>query len=370
LTEKDGSARGGACKSIFKSRQVQQLIEKDGSAGGNMTNQPIQREFFNCDVFDSLPYFKDDMASMEHPVFSLTTQPEKRILRYEHNGNTIKIIPSFLGLPTIHDKDVLIYCTSYLRAAMNQGEVPSRIVRFTVYDFFKEISRDTGGRSYKEFQDSLNRLQGVVINTSIKTGRFRIEEGFGLIDSWRVVKEDNTGRVIAVEIKLSEWLYNSILSNELLTINPDYFQLRKPIERRLYEIARKHCGIQEIFKIGLEKLQLKVGSSSALWEFRRSMREVVIDNHLPDYEVALVDDDNVIFTNRIKKHLATVRQTDFILLKPNTYEKAKAAAPGWDIYNLEQQWRGWIAKKKEPPKRPDVAFVAFCRKKHNAARIG
>jgi hypothetical protein len=173
--------------------------------------------------------------------------------------------------------------------------------------------------------------------------------------------------VIAVEIKLSEWLYNAILNNELLTISPDYFQLRKPIERRIYEIARKHCGNQKSFKIGLEKLQLKVGSSSALWEFRRSIREIVTDNHLPDYEIALSDDDKVIFTNRDKKHLATVRQTGFILLKPETYEKAKRAAPGGDIHALEQQWREWMAKKKEPPKRPDSAFIAFCRKKEPVA---
>ena len=330
-----------------------------------MTNQPVQREFFNCDLFDSIPCFKDDMASMEHPVFSLSTQVERRVLHYEHNGNTITIKPGYDGLPTIYDKDILIYCTSYLRAAINQGEVSSQTMRFTAYDFFTAIGRSISGDSYERFRESLRRLSSTYIETSIKTGRFRIEEGFSLIDSWRAIKEDSTGRVIAVEIELSKWLYNSIVSNELLTINSDYFQLRKPIERRLYEIARKHCGSQELFKIGLEKLQLKVGSSSALWEFRRSIREVVADNHLPDYEIRLEADDNVIFINRIKKHIATVKQTGFILLKPETYEKAKIVAPGKDVHSLEQEWHSWISKKKELPKRPDAAFIAFCRKKHN-----
>ncbi len=329
----------------------------------DIDSQQTSTEFFNCDLFDSLPYFKDDMASMEHPVFSLTTHTDKRILHYEHNGNSIRIIPSILGLPTIHDKDILIYAASHLRAAMNEGGAPSRTVRFTAYDFFTSIGRDTGGCSYERFRESLRRLSGTRIETNIKTGKVRIEKGFGLIDSWEAVKEDTSGRVIAVEIELSKWLYNAILSNELLTISPDYFNLRKPIERRIYEIARKHCGDQELFKIGLEKLQLKVGSSSALWEFRRSIREIVADNHLPDYEITLSDDDNVTFTNRAKKHYAAIRQTGFILLKPETYEKARAAAPGWDVHALEQQWREWIAKKKEPPKRPDSAFVAFCRKK-------
>ena len=75
-------------------------------------SQQSTREFFNCDLFDSLPYFKDDMASMEHPVFSLTTQVDKRVLRYEHNGNSITIKPGYDGLPTIHDKDILIYAAS------------------------------------------------------------------------------------------------------------------------------------------------------------------------------------------------------------------------------------------------------------------
>ena len=328
-----------------------------------MTDQQVHKDFFNCDLFDHLPYFKDDMASMEHPVFSLSTQADKRILRYENNGNSIRIIPSILGLPTIHDKDILIFCTSYLRAAMNQGETPSRTVRFVSLDFLSLTQRGSGGCSYERFKDALNRLQGVVINTNIKTGRVRIEKGFGLIDSWEAVKEDISGRVIAVEIKLSEWLYNAILANELLTINPDYFGLRKPMERRLYEIGRKHCGSQDAFKIGLEKLQQKVGSSSVTKEFRRAVREIIADNHLPDYELALSDDDNVTFTNRTKRHHATIRETGFIQLKPETYAKAQAAAPGCDIYALEQQWRAWIAKKKEPPKRPDAAFIAFCRKK-------
>jgi hypothetical protein len=49
-------------------------------------------------------------------------------------------------------------------------------------------------------------------------------------------------------------------------------------------------------------------------------------------------------------------------LRTATYERAKQAAPGWDVYELERQWREWIAKKGLPQK-PDAAFVAFCRKK-------
>ena len=88
------------------------------------------RDFFVCDIFDALPYFKDDMASMEHPIFSLSTKPDMRVLHYEYNGNTITIIPSGNGLATIHDKDILLYCISKLRYAIAQERTPSRTIKF------------------------------------------------------------------------------------------------------------------------------------------------------------------------------------------------------------------------------------------------
>jgi hypothetical protein len=50
-------------------------------------------------------------------------------------------------------------------------------------------------------------------------------------------------------------------------------------------------------------------------------------------------------------------------LSTTDYEKAAASAPGWDIYQLESEWREWIAKKGNPEK-PGPAFIAFCRKKY------
>ena len=55
-------------------------------------------------------------------------------------------------------------------------------------------------------------------------------------------------------------------------------------------------------------------------------------------------------------------------LRTATYEMAREAAPRWDVYELERQWREWIAKKGMP-KNPDAAFVAFCRNKY-AREVG
>lgn len=52
-----------------------------------------------------------------------------------------------------------------------------------------------------------------------------------------------------------------------------------------------------------------------------------------------------------------------IYLSTIDYEDAKRSAPTYDVYELERQWREWIADKP-PPEKPGRAFVAFCAKKY------
>lgn len=246
-----------------------------------------QTDFFICDVFDT---YKDDSASMEHPVFSLSTKPDHRMLMYEYNGNTIKIKPSYTGLATIHDKDILLYLTSSLMNAKNNGEKISNRVRFTAYDYLISTNKTINGKSYVQLKDGLERLSGTRIETNIKTSEKEVLSEFGLIDSWHIVKEGKDGRMVAVEVVLSEWFFNSILGNAVLSIDKDYFRLRKPTERRLYELARKHCGNQVTWKIGLDKLKDKIGSNSPLSKLRFNINKLAETNHLPEYNISMVDD--------------------------------------------------------------------------------
>jgi hypothetical protein len=52
-----------------------------------------------------------------------------------------------------------------------------------------------------------------------------------------------------------------------------------------------------------------------------------------------------------------------IWLPTTAYEKAKKAAPGYDVYVLEREWREWIGKTGKKPDNAEAAFIAFCRKK-------
>jgi len=55
--------------------------------------------------------------------------------------------------------------------------------------------------------------------------------------------------------------------------------------------------------------------------------------------------------------------SDPVRLSTSAFEKAREVAPGWDVYELEQQWREWITGKPDPHN-PDKAFVGFCRQRY------
>ena len=61
--------------------------------------------------------------------------------------------------------------------------------------------------------------------------------------------------------------------------------------------------------------------------------------------------------------LAPMLASSDILLHTETYAKAKRAAPGLDVYSLEQDWREWIARTGKLPENPDAAFIGFCKRK-------
>lgn len=247
--------------------------------------QPIrhpQKDFFVADILDAAP--KDDMASMEHPLFALKAG-DKRVRTYERNGVKVVIKPGSDGCATIHDKDIWIYCISQMVEAMNRGrENVERTVRFTAYDFLTVTNRPVAGVGYQRMGDALARLAGTRIETNIRTPGYRERGGFGLIDSWRIIERDQDDRMVAVEVTLPDWLYRSIQSKHVLTLSPDYFRLRKPLDRRIYELARKHCGTkQSRWKIGLATLHEKSGSTDALRNFREAIRKLIESNELPDY---------------------------------------------------------------------------------------
>ena len=304
---------------------------------------------------------------MAHPIFSLATKPDMRHLHYQSGENSLEITPSGLGLPTIKDKDILIFAVSQLMYKKNRGEKIGKRVRFSARELSIATNRPIGGNHYKRLEQAFKRLQGTQFTTNIRTGNKRETRIFSLVDEGGFVRtDDERFQLDYCEIVLSDWLMRAIEANEVVSISNDYFRLRRPLERRLYEIARKHCGNQKKWHIGLAKLQEKTGSNAPLKKFRLNIRQIIADDHTPFYQMELTEDDLVIFRPREQK----TTLSPSITLPEWAEEKARdiARTKGWDYYVLRSKWMDFAAEKTaegDPPKNAGAAFVKYCEKQDN-----
>ncbi len=321
-----------------------------------------QHDLFICDVADAV--LKDVMPQMEHPFYSLSKKPETSIRRYEHNGQWLQVTPSVKGLATIYDKDILIYCISQIMAKLKNNEPVSKRVRINSRDLLIFANRGTAGKDYEALQDAIERIRGTTISTNIRTGDEEQTDTFGLIDASSIRRKHGlNGRLLSCEITLSDWVFNAIRHNEVLTLHRDYFRLRRPIERRIYELVRKHCGQQASWKVSLDILLKKSGSKSSPKEFRRSLRELAASDHLPDYFVSFDESsDMATFQNRgTMKGALTASEPWTGHLDADAYGDARNVSPGWDVHYLEQEWRMWLGDNEIVPKSPERHFVKFCQ---------
>lgn len=169
-------------------------------------------------VADLLSYnLKDDVATMEVPLFSLSTIPDMQIWKWTSADGKkwLEVTPSSIGRATMHDKDLLIYLSSQLVAAMNTAartevKMPGRRIQFTAHDFMVSTGRDTSGAGYDNFEKTLDRLAGTRLKTNIEIVDIDHRTGFGLIESYSCrLKKGRSGkkRLETIEVTLSEWLF-------------------------------------------------------------------------------------------------------------------------------------------------------------------
>jgi hypothetical protein len=275
--------------------------ERFAAASGGTSRQvaPRQQDFFLADLVDAA--VKGDQASMEAPVYSLTHGKDMTTSRWTSSDGkkTIEVVGGIDGRATQHDKDILIYCTSQLMAAANAGNPTSQTVRFSVYDFLLSTKRvgkwAPGGNEYARVKGALARLSGTQLRTNmIKNAASKTPSGsgfFNLISSGEIIEiTSGDTRSTMVEVTLSKWIYDAITERNVLTIDPGYFSLRKPLARRLYEIARKHVGRQSSWEIGLVALREKCGVSPTKRNdhFRNDLAAILKEDNLPGYSFVLI----------------------------------------------------------------------------------
>jgi len=267
-----------------------------------------------CALADVLAWTpKSDRHTLEHPFFALSTKRDTRIREYKSPSGKVKvtITPSAMGHPTVMDQDLLIYAATLARWAMEEGSLDEINAPISIpsYNFLASTGRGTGGNSYKNIRDMLKRLQGSMIETNIETGGIREIESFGLIESFKIKVTGKDDKILSFDLKLSDWLYRGIWNakKEMLSMSRRYFEIRSPLERRLYQIARKHCGNQTDWSVSLSTLHHKVGSEAPLKKFRMNIRDAVKKQQLPDYMIIFAEAaDKVVFARRDSQVVAEV----------------------------------------------------------------
>ncbi|MFT8945969.1 MAG: replication initiator protein A [Acetobacter aceti] len=251
---------------------------------------PSEQEDLFLDT-PSNPSMRGDRALMEFPFFSLSKTPRREPIMYDDGRVSIKVSPGERGIATIWDKDVLIYVTSLLNAQIERGLTPSRTVAFAASDFLRVADRGTSGRAYSQFKDALFRLRSTTITTTISAAGEQEDRGFGWIDSWRLIRRTGQkgGKITeAVEVTLNDWMYRAILrERRVLSMDQEYFSLSMALERRIYELVRKHLGQQDSWAIMLPRLAEKIGTERDLRKLRAELNQIIKKDSLIRYRMQL-----------------------------------------------------------------------------------
>lgn len=323
LEELPAAGLGGALHRLadaIRSDEVVKIIRhelptpKEKAAPKSLVREaPIddaQLMFFVPSVHDAP--IKDDFNLMDIAPFALSKTAGEGIIRYELKDSIITVEGGAeVGLATAYDYDIVISMISHLAEATRRYRIdeskglrpslPARVYRPAAVEILKSCRRELGGKQYEDLERALDRLQATRIkitnlNASSadkgKNGKRRETESFPLIGRYKVVTRTAQDRIDQVEIDIPAWVYEGVVKPDgkpsILTLNPDYFLITRPIAKFLYRLARKAAGQSEA-KYGISELHKRSGSKLPRHKFRQAIVEIVESSvPLPDYDLSLI----------------------------------------------------------------------------------
>jgi plasmid replication initiation protein len=265
-------------------------------------------EQFSLDLKPDSPLIgnvKNDRTMMVWNFFSLTRERQDRLPIYDDGTIRIEVkVPVEEGVANIWDKELLIYLASILQDRINRSEPVTSELIFTVHDFLRVTGTKVAGSAYDRVEECLRRLKSTTIYTNIEVGGEGEDGGFSWINDYKIhYRRGKNGEKImkAISVELGRFLYRAILKDrKMLTYDPGYFELR-PLEKRLYEIARAHCGKQNGFKMNIEKLRQRVGTTMELKHFKSELMKLSQRKKcLPAYGLVLSDPRIVRSVNNVQ----------------------------------------------------------------------
>lgn len=277
-----------------------------------------QLMFFVPSVHDAP--LKDDVNLMDVAPFSLSKMKRDGVIRYELKDCVITVEGgSEVGIANAYDYDIFLNMVSYLaeemrrfRAAEKKGRrpsLPTHVYRPTAAQILKFCRREQGGKQALELEKALDRLQATRIKiVNLGDGKRRDAESFPLIGRYKAVSRTTQDKIEQLEIEIPNWVYQGVVkpngTPSILTLNPDYFLIAKPIAKFIYRLARKSAGQGEAHYT-VEDVHHRSGSQLPIRKFRQVVEEIVAGTKtdpLPDYDLTLTQGREGMVLNMRKRH--------------------------------------------------------------------
>lgn len=264
----------------------------------NPPQDDAQADFFVPGVWDVAA--KDNRGIMDVAVFRLSKKHTRAndVMLHELPDGHVRVTSGPDGMASIWDYDIVLMGVSHLTEAMNRyragrGEKPGRTFRPHVSEILKFCRQSDGGRQYEGVEAALRRLKQTSVEiVRRKKGRdgraLRVTEGAGLINDYKAVSHEDSGRIASVEIELPKWLYEAVVEAEhpeVLTVHPDYFLMTPGLGRFIYRLARQAAGRTEA-RWSFRLIYERSGSQGTFKRCTFDLRELIKANDLPEYKLA------------------------------------------------------------------------------------
>lgn len=239
---------------------------------------------------------RDIMESMGIPFLALSKNRKTPIV-YESPDGTTKVRISCHSehyIASIYDWDIIQCIAGKIQEVINEKkDIPPRTLIIPRYELFKGIHKQDGKKQHKDLEESLNRLQTTLIDTTIRNEDYRYRSGFSFLDNWRYTERKD---IKEFKITLSDWLYDGICRDgALLKVHQNYFDMTSGLQKVLYRIARKHVGAQnKSWDFSIEDLHRKSGSERDLRRFKYDLKKAISDQKIPSYHFEWIEENDKI----------------------------------------------------------------------------
>ena len=266
-----------------------------------------QIEFFQPVIHD-VP-LKDEWDMMDVAAFSLSKSTRETTIRYQLNGCVITVAGGAdVGIANAYDYDVFLHMVTCLADEMRRYKqeerkglmpsLPPPVFRTSAAQILKFCRRANGGKQYEELERSLKRLQATRIMIVSLDGSKRREGGFQLINQYEILSRTMKGRIGTLQIDIPRWVYEGVVNptrhDSLVTLNPDYFLIKKPTGKFLYRLARRAAN-KGTAHYSVKDVHARSGSTVPLRRFELAMQKFVQDSKedpLPDYDLEFIQSRN------------------------------------------------------------------------------